>query len=377
MDFAFVPGIGDKSLERLEELVSRLPDTVATLTPQSAALSDYLSVLDNAIQTLSAGPAGNLLIGAHGEEEGNWYVALDPSSAVPAVYETIEKSTSIQIPAAVMGPLTWVRLKSCLLGDIRPLLLVLKKALGNPPAVTAPRYIHAHLNGYLGGIWEFMAYQFVVVGPNSGKKPLASRDAAKTAFADPANHFQLADASNVPAQLWEAWIPPAGTLTLSPTSANRATMQFPVFAPGFLRGGLPAIIPLQTRFHSTLEVVPAPPVESDFIPVGEDLQRDTLADLLALRPEYQASHPYPVFKRYGHKTLADFTNGFQWKMTDSPGKTKQYSLQYIGSRYRYRLEAPITKPGTNELIYNFYPDSGSPTVNFTELNDPFNFFGRV
>src|SRR5664279_3593725 len=145
MDFAFVPGIGDKSLERLEELLNRLPDTVATLTPQAAALSDYLSILDNAIQTLSAGPAGNLLIGAHGEEEGNWYLALDPTSAVPAVYETIEKSTSIQIPSAVMGPLTWVRLKSCLLGDIKPLLLVLKKALGNPPAVTAPRYIHAHL----------------------------------------------------------------------------------------------------------------------------------------------------------------------------------------------------------------------------------------
>jgi hypothetical protein len=377
MDFAFVPGIGDKSLEHLEELLSRRPNTIATLTPQSSALSDYLSVLDNAIQTLAAGPAGNLLIGAHGEEEGNWYLALDPTAAVPAVYETIEKSTSIQIPAAVMGPLTWVRLQSCLLGDIKPLLLALKKALGNPLAVTAPRYIHAQISRYLKGIWEFMHYQFVVVGPDSGKKPLPSRDATKTAFADPANHFQLADGSSVPAPSWEAWIPPAGSLTLSPTSANKTVMPFPVLAPGFLAGGLPAVVPLEIRFHSTLEVVPAPPVESDFVPAGEDLQRDTLTDLLALRTEYQASHPYPVFKRYGHNTLADFTNGFKWTMTYSPGKTKQNSLQYIGSRYRYRLEVPITKPGTTELIFNFYPDSGTPTVNFSELNDPFNFFGRV
>jgi hypothetical protein len=158
---------------------------------------------------------------------------------------------------------------------------------------------------------------------------------------------------------------------------NKATASLPVSIPNFFGNGLPAIIPTETRFFSTLEVVPAPPVESDFIPVGEDLQRDTLNDLLALRPEYKDSHPYPVFKRYGHKKLTDFTNGFKWKMTDSPGKTKQYSLQYVGSRYRYRLEVPITKPGTNELIYNFYPDSGASTINFSETNDPFNFFGRV
>jgi hypothetical protein len=49
-------------------------------------------------------------------------------------------------------------------------------------------------------------------------------------------------------------------------------------------------------------------------------------------------------------------------MTDSTGKTKKHSLQYVGSRYKYRLEVPMTKPGTMELIFNFYPDSGSPTI---------------
>ena len=64
-------------------------------------------------------------------------------------------------------------------------------------------------------------------------------------------------------------------------------------------------------------------------------------------------------------------------MNDSAGTTKRYSLQYVGSRYRYRLEVPITKPGTNDLIYNFYPDSGTPIVNFSETNDPFKLFGLV
>lgn len=86
---------------------------------------------------------------------------------------------------------------------------------------------------------------------------------------------------------------------------------------------------------------------------------------------------YPVYKHYGYTSLEDFTKGFNWKANYQPGTTKKYSLQYVGARYRYRLEVPITKPGTNQLIYNFYPDSGTPMVNFSETNDPFNMFGSV
>jgi hypothetical protein len=377
MDFAFVPGIGDPALERLADLIKRLPDTVVDLSPQPAALSEFFSVVDSVIQNLSLGPAGNLLIGAHGEEEGNWYLALDRTAPIPAVYETIEKSTSIRIPPGVMGPLTWVRLKSCLLGEINPLLQVLKKALGNPPAVTAPRYIHTHVNGLLGGIWEFMTYQFVVIGSDSGKLPLPDRKAAKAAFADPGNHFQLIDTSIVPTTLWESWIPPAGSLNLAPTTVSKATDSFFVSVPNFFGSGIAAFLKFETRFFSTLESVPMLPFESDFIPGDRATILDSLNQFLGTRLEYQDTHPYPVFKRYGHKNLTDFTNGFKWTVTDSPGKTKTYSLQYVGTRYRYRLEVPITKPGTNELIYNFYPDSGASTINFSETNDPFRFFGRV
>jgi hypothetical protein len=377
MDFAFVPGIGDSGLGRLAELLRRLPDTVVSLTPQPTALSDFLSIVDTVVQAQSLGPPGNLLVGAHGDEEGNWFVALDRNTAVPATYETLEKSTAIQLPTDLNGPQTWVRLKSCLLGDVQPILLILKKALGNPAAVTAPRYLHAHLNGYLGGIWEFMEYQFVVVGPDSGKSPLAGRDIAKAAFSATSNGFQLVDKTNVPPQGWEDWIPPAASLTLAPSTASKAEAPFVVTIPNFFGNGVPAFLLLRTVLHSTLETVPIVPLENDFVPVGKDLQRDTLNQILATRTEYQASHPYPVYARYGHKTLTDFTNGFNWAMTYSNGTTKQYSLQYIGTRYRYRLEVPITKPGTNQLLYNFYPDSGTPIINFSETNDPFNMFNKV
>ena len=155
MDFAFVPGIGDPGLQRLADLFKRLPDTIVQLTPQPTALSDFFQAVD-VVAGLGSGVPGNLLIGAHGDEEGNWYLSLDGKTAVPAVYETIQNSTAIQIPSDIRGPLTWVRLKSCLLGadNCHPLLVALSKAMGSPAGLTAPRYLHAHLNGYLSGIWK-------------------------------------------------------------------------------------------------------------------------------------------------------------------------------------------------------------------------------
>jgi hypothetical protein len=377
MDFGFVPGVGDGSLERLAELLNRLPATVVSLTPQPTALSDFLSVVDTVVQTQSLGPPGNLLISAHGDEERNWHLALDHTTAVPAIYETIKNCTSIQLPTAINGPPTWVRLKSCLLVDIPPILVALKTAFGNPAAVTAPRYLHAHLNGYLGGIWEFLMYQFVVLGPDLGTTPLANRDAAKTAFADPANGFHLVDSTSVPSQVWEDWIPPAAGLKFAPSKLSKATRPFVVSVPNFFGNGISAIILLETRWTSEQESPPLPSLECDYIPAGVITTQDTLNDLLKDRDEYKDGCGYPVYKRYGYTSLEDFTKGFNWKVNYQPGTTKKYSLQYVGARYRYRLEVPITKPGTNQLIYNFYPDSGAPTVNFSETNDPFNMFGRV
>jgi hypothetical protein len=379
MDFAFVPGIGDPGLQRLADLFNRLPNTIVNLTPQPTALSDFFQAVDTVVGVTAADVPGNLLIGAHGDEEGNWYLSLDGKTAIPATYETIQNSTAIQIPADIRGPLTWVRLKSCLLGadSCHPLLVALSKAMGSPAALTAPRYLHAHLNGYLSGIWEFMMYQFVVVGLDSGKQPLADRNGAKTAFADPANNFQLVGSTAVPAQNWDTWIPPAASLNLNPARAAKAKKNISVTAPDFFSPGIPAFVPLETRWTSTQEFNPLTPLDSDFVPVGDDTIRQTLKDLLSPRGEYQGTHLYPVYVRYGFKNLDDFIQGWNWKVNDSSGTAKRYSLQYVGSRYRYRLEVPITKPGTNDLIYNFYPDSGAPIVNFSETNDPFKLFGLV
>ena len=53
------------------------------------------------------------------------------------------------------------------------------------------------------------------------------------------------------------------------------------------------------------------------------------------------------------------------------------TIQFVGTRYRYELHVPVLKPGTNELIYNFYPNPGTPIINFTESNQPYKLFGVV
>ena len=117
-----------------------------------------------------------------------------------------------------------------------------------------------------------------------------------------------------------------------------------------------------------------PVFESDALLLGDDV--DIIKSFLLLDQTYLDTHPCSVPKRYLLSSLDDFIKGWNWKSTSVDGKTN-FPVQFTGTRYRYELWIPVTKPGTNELIYNFYPDSGSPIIHFNETNNPFPMFGVV
>src|SRR5664279_2751326 len=128
MDYAFVPGIGNKGLE---DLAAFLADQAAVthLGSETSTLSGFLSfVAHNATD-----PVHNLIIGAEADFGGGLILALDEHTTVPATYEKILACTSIQIPASIREPDTSVLLKYGGLGDPRfgKVLTALKKALGN------------------------------------------------------------------------------------------------------------------------------------------------------------------------------------------------------------------------------------------------------
>jgi hypothetical protein len=78
--------------------------------------------------------------------------------------------------------------------------------------------------------------------------------------------------------------------------------------------------------------------------------------------------------RYHFAKFDDFVSGSKWKPTVQPGRTVLFS----GKRYRYELHIPVVKPGTaDELIYNYYPLSGTRIINFSENNQPYELFGIV
>ena len=87
--------------------------------------------------------------------------------------------------------------------------------------------------------------------------------------------------------------------------------------------------------------------------------------------KYQDSHPYSVPKRHGFKNLQDFIRGWIWTINLLPGN----KVKFIGRRYVYGLEIPITKPGTDEWIYNYYRTGQAPIINFSDSNQPHRLFG--
>ena len=89
---------------------------------------------------------------------------------------------------------------------------------------------------------------------------------------------------------------------------------------------------------------------------------------------FQVDHPFPVFEREGYFTLDDFMEGFTWdfsKVSSLGGGKKQISV--VGDRLAYFLLAPVSSPnpgpdpGTSNLLFNFFPSTGSPNPPVIEV----------
>jgi hypothetical protein len=123
-----------------------------------------------------------------------------------------------------------------------------------------------------------------------------------------------------------------------------------------------------------------PLLESNDLPPSEDdivATRSFLTGLLNSRPDCRGVYPYPLFKRYGYNDLDELVKAFHWKVTLNAGTTVKYALQYVGTRYLYLLSVPITDPATTLLIFNYFPTGGTPTLNFSEVHDPYDMFAKV
>jgi hypothetical protein len=376
MDCAFVPGIGDPALEGLNSALQFRPNTTSVLVSQTATLANFLNTLETGVETLGWPAFGDLLIGAHGDSFGELKLSLDDTTTnaippkIPANYETLQSvaaTKTINIPNDVRSANTSVRLLSCSIGadPCRPFLTLLKTVMGNPSSLTAPRYVHTYaLSADNSYVHEWMNYEFLVTG---GIKPLPTRDAVVGKFIDAG--FQYFDGTNVPDEIWEQWVPPAAKLTLKPAVAQTLKWDFPVRIS--VGNNFSAVLKAQASWTSGVQPFDVEPIP--YTNVSNIVIPTTLNVELPKIDKYKSSHPYPVYQRYGFNTLDDFIKGWSWTINLLPNNM----VKFIGSRYIYLLEIPITKPGTDEWIFNQYHTSQAPIINFSDSNQPYRLFGVV
>lgn len=365
MNYAYVPPTGDAEYDKAARMIEALrPDTTVLSSP--ANLADFLQTTDGLSISF---PADDLLLHAHGDSEGELFISVDSNTA-PTTYEDLQrvnKSKQINIPPHVLKPTTKFRMVSCLIGtdSCLPYLRLLMQALGNPQRVSAPRFIHTYVSLDGKNVFEFMKYVFRLMS-----KTLPSRDEIVKKFKAAGNssdpQFRYIDGSKIPDANWEQWVPAA-----SAVNSRTYKTDFPVTLAGpLLPTTFEAEWKLSTDWYTSDPVIflgsKPPPSESEALA--------QLADALG-GGNLDSSHPFPVYKRYHHDSLSEFIASWMWRANGANGKFT--IVTYVGSRSRYEIWVPITKPGTNELIYNYFPESGAPTINFDESNQPFKLFGVV
>ncbi len=362
MDFAFAPGTTGQDARLRLMLSARASTTLITAT----GVDTVQDFLQNLVTSSSKG--GDLLGGSHASDEGFLFLPLDSTTTtMPVSYDdlvTVDSNNTIHIPAAVRSPDTKFHFKGCAIGsdDSRPFLTLLKHALDNPQSVTAPKYFHGLYEFTGQGVFEFMGYGFRVMN----KTAFPNRTALINAYKATAFTYDL-DGTPVPDANWSTWI--KRTLVLSPATSHKVQFDFPAkINPA--AGGISAISDLPAQCRSRREeytyaltgVTP---------PSGGAAQLTFLQTQMSSDPVFQSTHPYPMYQRMHFANFNDFFNGLSWKIT-----VNGTDLNAVGSHYVYTVLIPILKPATtDDLLFNFYPASGSPVMNFKEDNAAFTMFG--
>jgi hypothetical protein len=362
-DYSYVPPTGDQTHDQAAQTAEDARGNTKVIT-SPGSLADFLQLIDH---TSIFFPANDLRVSAHGDSEGEMFFSVD-SNTPPTTYEDLERvntNKKINIPPHVLKPTTNFRMASCLIGTdtCLPMLKLFKQALGNPKSVSAPRYIDAYM--IIGGkdVYHFMEYCFALVSKTlPARADIVKNFKAAGNSSDPA--FRFVDGSKVPDQNWDTWVPPA-----SAVSSRSFKLPFPVIIGSSLQI-------LEAEWHIYDDQYVSDPVIflGSNPPKNEAEALQKLQDVLS-GGNLDPNHKFPVYKRHHHDTLTEFIAALVWRANGNNGNFS--AVTYVGTQWRYQLEIPVTKPGTMELIYNFYPDGGTPVINFDESNNPYKMYGVV
>jgi len=377
MDFAFVPGITPYEQRLQRVMQNRDPKTTLINKDGIVTVVDFLNEL--VAQNVKG---GDLVLGAHASRL-DFVMPFDATTPLRVDYEKMEalgQAGTVRIPTSVRSPDTSVHLKGCRIGDTaKPLLTVIKTALGNPQRLTAPRFLHSLHDDAGLGILEYMTYAFEVTTPDA--KNFDKRADLLAAFQSPPKPFLQGvekgqPQTEVPKANFATWIPDQAQLD---SLSDRVQLNITVkLNPPVLRGKIKLVTLSKVGgFDAFPETIPWPINMTGLtVPPDKPARIALLKSLLLKDTKWKdpPAHPFPYYVRYGFDGFDKFFAAFDWDVTLD---TSTQILNYVGTRFIHRVEVPVVKKGTSELIYNYYPKSGTPVMNFREDNAKFEMFGIV
>jgi hypothetical protein len=356
MDYSFVPGLasGDGYLVTLNGALQIHPN-MTVLSPAPDTLSDFLT---SAKMVNVFVPSEDLVLGTHADDEGIILVGLDSTIPSPITYEKLQNATSIKLPSELNKPGTSFRILGCMIGSDRslPLLKLLKQALGNPQAVVAPKYLYG-VAGFGGGFLETMLYEFRILS----KTALGSRDAVKQAFQDAnnSNPPPLVDvnATKIPSDKWDIWIPSESKLVLNPSTKH--LVPFTIKANVSISSGVSISMNVSAFWVAIRETITIAHVDTGEPSESKKTRTQLVQAGIPNDARFKQSHPFPYYLRYYYDSAQSFVDGVNWTFAAAEGGTM---WKFVGERYLYELFVPITEPGTDDLLSNYYHSGQAPVV---------------
>lgn len=374
MDYAFVPGVSPYEDLLRRALIAR-PNT--TLVDNGlTSIASFLAQLKS--QSLKA---DHLVVGGHANDI-SWVVPFDSVTPRPAgssgsdyeMLQAVNSAKTINIPPEIRTNGIKFHIKGCEIGSqtAQPFLQLLKKALGNPQQITAPKFLHALNPDADRGVFEFMQYDFIVYS----KTYAPNTPTLVTMFQD--QHFQIGVETGgtpveVPPDNWKRWV--KYSLDLAPADSHE--VKFDVYTrldPPITSGGIKLTHMAEGTAHCRAAVegfgVPIP-LNGNPIP-PDDAGRLALAKSRLILSATMHNHPFPTYVRYGFNGFDSMWDGFDWTVTVNGN-----DLFLSGQHYAYKVRVPVTQAGSDKLIFNYYPTTGKPTINFIEDNATFELFGTV
>jgi hypothetical protein len=360
MDFGFAPD-GDEIIKNMRSMFERRASTTLINEKKAPGVSTVRQFITH-LETNNGitKPVGDLLLGAHANNEGEFQLPMFPKQVGWTNYETLEESLkdaakSINVDTVIGfkagDPITHsVHIKGCNLGQALPFVTKLKEALGGHVTLTVPKLFHGTTPWPAEGVIEYIGYQFAM----SRTQIFASRKAAIAEW-DNAG-FTLIDGNPVTTADWQALIPADPNTSvwknvnskLGTAFGKRTTIRTP---------RQHRIVPI-TFGPWTVPIPPGKPVPAD-----KSGQLQALESHLQTKPLFKDTHPYPQFKREGFDRVIEFVSGYDWNCV--PVKR---TLVCNGRRLLYMVVVAITDPttvpqgkliGDGNLIFNFYPNAKS------------------